>query len=99
MLKNQKRWGILAVCVFAIMFSTRCSTDPSNPKNVAKTQVITTVVNYRNGVYFFPYTGAGFGNALSTFIETHKNLEFVSFSEEQFGGTVGWFVVFKGKEK
>ena len=66
--------------------------------SVAKTPVIAEAINYGNGVYFFPYLGAEFGNTLSGFIAEHINLELVSFSQEQFGfGGVGYFIIFKEK--
>jgi hypothetical protein len=66
-------------------------TNPANPANAISTgqaeEVAAStnlpppnvnqagVVNYGNGVYYFPYTKAAFGNALSVFLLNHKDME------------------------
>jgi len=59
------------------------------------------VINYGNGVYYFPYKEDEFGVELSLFFKDHRELEFVSFTSNNIGTagrTVGYFVIFRTKE-
>lgn len=78
-----------------------CVNDPINPANVVNGNedgLISRVVDYGNGVYYFPMTNADFGNALSSFIEKHPELELVAVTENGTGFNgydLGYFVVFQ----
>lgn len=69
-----------------------------NPKNVKR--VVTSEINYGNGVYYFPYTESDFGNALSSFIQEHPEYEVVSMASNgttAYGVNQGYFVIVKKK--
>jgi len=59
--------------------------DPAAPENVARIDihiVRSKIVNYDHGLYYFPFTGAMYGNVLSAFLASHPNLERCSDSTE-----------------
>jgi hypothetical protein len=69
--------------------------DPAaNPKNVGKDGILP--VDYKNGVYYFPCNNSTFGNSLSQFIESHKDLEVTAIAFKDYSGQ-GYFVVTKQK--
>lgn len=72
--------------------------DPaSDPANV-QTTMSDGVIDYGNGVYYFPYTSALFGNKLSAFIKEHEQLELVGLASNGTGGygtNKGYFVYFR----
>lgn len=55
--------------------------DAAEPRNVSKISIYPTdpifgtVVNYGNGVHYFPHTRADFANTLAKFLNIHTNLE------------------------
>jgi hypothetical protein len=68
------------------------------------------VMDFGNGVRYFPFTGARFGEKLSEFIGSNTNLEFVAFAGDvvqrnqeyvrtcDYGATIGYFVIFREKK-
>lgn len=57
------------------------------------------IVNYNNGIYYFPFSGADFGNALSVFTHAYSELEQISIAPDVAGGhTIGYFVTFRPKK-
>jgi len=75
--------------------------DAADPENVGK-PTPNFVVDYGNGIYFFPYTGSDFGNACSHFLGQHPNLEIagIAIDEESDGAKKranGYFVYFRKK--
>ena len=96
---------ILAVLIVSIAVIPGCAlngSDPGNADNVGNSSP-NAVVDYHNGVYFFPYTGSEFGNTLSHFIAQHPHLELASiapYSKPANKVTInGYFVVFHEKPR
>ncbi len=57
--------------------------------------------DFGNGVRYFPFTGARFGEKLSEFIGSNTNLEFIALSGDDtgpYGTTKGYFVTFREKK-
>lgn len=95
----------LLVIIIGIVIAsgmTGCTKLPdyaNDPENVGISKRV-NVVDYGNGVYYFPYDEANFANALSVFIRDHQNLKLVSFSGNgngTYGVDKGYFVVFANK--
>ena len=75
--------------------------NAADPENVGKSTP-NFVVNYGNGIYFFPYTGSDFGNACSQFLGQHPELEIagIAIDEEKDAAQKranGYFVYFRKK--
>ncbi|MEK7512087.1 MAG: hypothetical protein AAB575_03690 [Patescibacteria group bacterium] len=70
----------------------------STPSTIITYQ-IDKLISHGNGVYYFNTTGDSFGKSLSSFIEAHSELEFVSMAPQVSGydgcKTDGYFVVFR----
>ena len=92
-----------------------CGTDPMEPmKNVPTgSKLVKEIVDFGNGVYYFPYIRAEYGRTLSHFIATHPELRYVDAAPDgtgdaggtydsalsyEYGRTVGYFVVFEKRE-
>lgn len=89
-------WVSRMVMIAALILSVACN-QASDPENVGK-PVAAGVIDYGNGVYYFPCTEAKFGNALSQFIKQHDELELVAMTGDGNGthGTdTGYFAVFQ----
>lgn len=62
------------------------------------------IVDYKNGVYWFPWTGGEYDRQLSEFRGEHKELELIGATGEvgssQMGwvGTIGYHVYFREKK-
>ncbi len=93
------------VVVSMAFFLVGCENDASDPKNVDAKNIPAAetsagVLCYGNGVYYFPYTEAEYGNALSRFIKDHPELELVDATGDGHhasGIDRGYFVVFRNK--
>ncbi len=102
----EKRWKVAKNKFFLILtivsmtlFLTGCDNPAANPSNVTYKEP-TDVVCYGNGVYYFPYRGVNYGNALSRFIKTHPELELIDATGDgngSHGRDIGYFVVFRDK--
>lgn len=89
-------WISRMVMIVLLILSVACN-RASDPENVGK-PVATGAIDYGNGVYYFPDTGAKFGNALSQFIKQHDDLELVAIAGDgngSHGTDTGYFVVFQ----
>jgi|GEM_PF-6889416 len=61
--------------LFILLVGTGCVVNPaSDPKNVTNMQTC-YVVDYGEGVYFFPYILQDFGNALASFLRQNPSLQ------------------------
>jgi hypothetical protein len=88
---------VILVLLFVVVINKK--NPAADPKNVGKIST-SAVVDYGNGVYYFNYTGTGFGNALSTFLSEHRELELLSMTGDgtgAYGSDDGYFVVFRTK--
>jgi len=102
---------VVAVCLFA-----SCGKNPTEVMRGQNSGGVrfTEIVDFGNGVYYFPYVRADFGRNLSRFIAEHPELRYVdaapdgtgsrdgtydSMSGYEHGRTVGYFVVFEPREK
>ncbi|MDO8669543.1 MAG: hypothetical protein Q7K65_04585 [Candidatus Buchananbacteria bacterium] len=98
----------LALVIIVVIIVCSGCNDAANPGNVAYNDMaihppigINAVVNYQNGVYYFPFTESEYGNALSLFNAIHPELEVTAMSPNDTGGygrTVGYFVTFRVKD-
>ena len=91
---------ILSVVVFLAIIIGGCGNAASNSANVRTDADIKIAVDYHNGVYYFSTKEADFPNALSSFIQTHKELELIAMTGDatgDYGKDVGYFVVFRPK--
>lgn len=92
-------------CFLGVMVLTSCLSgcdDPaSNQTNVNIATASTAgIIDYGNGVYYFPYKLDGFGNSLSRFIKDHPEYELIALSgsgQGDYGRDDGYFVVFRVK--
>ncbi len=87
------------------------TTDVSNAISKAKSvENYLGITDYRNEVYYFPYTGDSFGKALSIFRQAREDLELLSFagdsakvetvlsdSRTAYATHAGYFVAFRKK--
>lgn len=87
----------LRFLVVASLLTFAACNRANDPDNVGK-PVVTEAVDYGNGVYYFPYEEAKFGNALSQFIKRHDELELVAITGDgngSYGRDTGYFAVFR----
>lgn len=72
--------------------------DPANVKNINSVMSTARVVDYHNGIYYFPFRMAEFGNRLSAFITQHGELKFLGCAAsdvDAYGVTSGYFCFFE----
>lgn len=89
-------WVSRMMMVVLLILATACE-RASDPENVGK-PVMTGVIDYGNGVYYFPYTEAKFGNSLSQFLLQQTDLELVAMAGDgngSHGSDLGYFAVFR----
>lgn len=107
--------GWILVMLMAASFSLMGRSDAANEQNVAGDNgLFERVVDYKNGVYYFPYTKAKFGNALSAFLRVNNHVRVAAIAGDgdnglhrgirwneynQYGGTNGYFVVVELKHE
>ena len=87
----------LRFLLVASLFALAACNDAGDPSNVGKPTAC-AILDYQNGVYYFNCTEAHFGNALSQFIGSHKDLELVTVSSDDTqsrGQNCGYFVIFR----
>ena len=92
------RIGLCVVLIAVVCGFTACDSSASveNVRPGAQGQVL----DYGNGVYYFPYVGPDFGNALSTFIGQHPGWELQAMTGNGigfYGANQGYFVCFRKK--
>lgn len=88
---------IVLVLIVAVSGCNNSANDPSSVGHGPTNEIVA----YGNGVYYFPYIGAKFGNSLSTFLESHTELEVVAMTGNgrgAYGTEIGYFVVFRPKK-
>ncbi|HBM45515.1 MAG: hypothetical protein UT05_C0009G0074 [Parcubacteria group bacterium GW2011_GWF2_38_76] len=97
---------MVSLVVIVLIASDSAFLRETTIKPVAGIQPQTTqmednhVVDHGNGVYYFPYIGKYYAEALSKFIEKRKDLVFVSEASDNTGlrgSTFGYIVVFRQK--
>jgi hypothetical protein len=96
MTENQRRFRCgLAVLLALVLFSAIfifCRPQRPAQEEMSKLVLEPQVINFKNGVYYFPWTGDEYHRRLSTFKEENPNLELVAAEPEigtSFGGAVG----------
>ncbi|MEK7653951.1 MAG: hypothetical protein AAB345_01555 [Patescibacteria group bacterium] len=96
---------LLVITAVAFACLVGCMEDKAaNVSNVASAYSSTSkIVDYGNGVFYFPYTEAEFGNALSAFLKEHPEWELVTFDgnpdkNKKAGWLFGYFVGFRKKQ-
>ena len=97
---------VLIISLFGIL-TTGCVPSADDPKNVTTKNVEVEyvrngIVDYGNDVYYFNYTEAAFGNAVSKFREDNPELELITSASDDtdgYGHTAGYFVFFKKKDE
>jgi len=93
----------LILMIFSVLILTNCvrlatglATSTAKDKNLIGRTEIVEPLDYGNYVYYFPVSGADFGNSLSAFIEKHPKLRIVTSASDGavvYGPTVGYFVI------
>lgn len=71
--------------------------EKSNPHTI----ILSKVVAYGNGVYYFPFKESEFGHSVSLFIQYHPDLQLTAMTGDQAAGqgrNRGYFAVFKKKQ-
>lgn len=88
--------GIVVVIVLIIVIGGNVYNSVANPDKVSQTTESNKIVDYDNGVYYFPYARAEYAKALSNFIGDHPDLRLVSQTGDPISGQdQGYFVVFE----
>ncbi|MCP6720078.1 MAG: hypothetical protein KJI72_01995 [Patescibacteria group bacterium] len=89
------------LATFAVIALVGCDPAAQPPdENTPTDTSLESVMDYGNGVYYFPQDGSRFGNALSEFIADHPDLELVAFADNgkgAFGLSIGHFIVFRNR--
>lgn len=98
---------IILLSVVLVGCQDGCSGTADDKKSVGVTTTSSNaIVDYTNGVYYFPFTNAEFANQLSKFIKANNTqLELVTICGDCTGSyspnmgyfDVGYFVVFRKK--
>jgi hypothetical protein len=92
---------LIGIMSLLMIVSIGCddTANPGNVKNVAEqnTTTVNGLVDYGHGVWYFPYTGAEFGNALSSFIGDRGKQPIAMSPNDtgEYGKTIGYFVVIR----
>ena len=95
--------GICALGVLATFFipTKKAKAAPTQPIAVVTRQII----DYGNGVYWFPYMGTEYATKLSEFRKTNPHLELIGATGETGSSlagrvfTVGFYVYFREKSQ
>lgn len=105
----RKNLALLFFCflfIFAIGCGSKDAKRQNNPKNVAfdNGEQKSEILNYGNGVYYFPYIQDDFANALSAFRGQYPELELITITPIYDPNTVttvlkGYLVCFKKQTK
>ncbi len=77
---------------FFVFLSAGCD-QASDQQNIGKEQC--TPLDYRNGVFYFPCTGARFGNSLSNFKSKNSDFSVTAITgngTRGYGKDIGYFV-------
>ena len=89
---------VLTALLLGVLFITRRISNAGDTAKVSQTTSASGVIDYGNGVYYFPFNRAAYANALSKFIQDHPDLRLVSQAGDgtDFQGTDGgYFVIFE----
>jgi len=98
---KSKNLCLLLVMLLGSLFVFGCGSAANKDNVTVASATPSRIVDYGNGVYYFPNAEADFSNTLSYFIEKHPELELVSMAGDDTatsGFTCGYFVVFRGKQ-
>lgn len=90
---------LLLIVLLIFIPACRSANDVSRVRQVNPAEL--PVIDYGNGVYYFPATEANFANNLSAFLYNHPELELVSVTgdgTDVHGRDAGYFVVFRKKK-
>ena len=91
---------VFMLLIGAIFLISACGDSAANSENVDLEYSTTDVIDYGNGVYYFPHTNHSFGNALSSFINANSELELTALTvniDDDGEGEDGYFAVFRHK--
>lgn len=84
---------LVAALIYFVISRTNSSSSAGNTENVR--QSAGTPLDYGNGVYYFPFTEADFGNALSAYLEQNPETRPSSIVPDKDHTYVrGYWVVF-----
>lgn len=89
---------VFVLCAAVLVITMVGCDTASDSANVNVETAPTEVVNYGNNVYYLPHKQAGFGNALSRFINEHPDLELIALTGNgtgAYGEDSGYFAVFR----
>jgi hypothetical protein len=94
--------SILLVASLAILIGCDGAAKKENvaQRQVQQVQSVNKVVDYGNGVYYFPFLQSDFANELSAFIGQHPELELVAMTgngNDLYGANLGYFTYFRKK--
>jgi hypothetical protein len=93
--------GVLVIALLVIVAVIYSCNPTANPSNVRPSGDISAVVDYGHGVYYFPYKGQEFGNAISVFIGSRPEIEYIGSTGDgngAYGRDQGYFVFFRQKQ-
>lgn len=93
---------VIAVTIFAFWYTLFRGNAAADPQNVNSATANTSkVVVYGEGVYYFPFVGADYTNALVRFKSDHNELRYVSATPDIYGSGMirGYFVTFEPLKK
>lgn len=86
--------------ILLVLFYVGCDSPAADPKKVVTNAEVSAVVDYGEGVYYFPYVQQNFGNALASFLHKNPSLQVSAIAGEGAGIDgidVGYFVVCRTK--
>ena len=90
---------LACLAMLAMMSVSGCDVA-SDPNNIKETKVevsdvkLGSVLDYGNGVYYFPLTRASFANALSDFLKHHAcKVEGMAGDPGGDSGNLGYFLI------
>lgn len=96
-MKHKLAYLLVGAILVAVIVSG-CIPPAADPANVRATATSPNApIDYGNGVYYFPYVGADFANALSSFRKANPDMEQESMTGDAAGGygvDSGYFVTF-----
>jgi len=86
--------------ILLVLFCVSCDSPAADPKKVVTNAEISSVVDYGEGVYYFPYIQQNFGNALASFLRKNPSLQVTAIAGNGalgYGADMGYFVTCQTK--
>lgn len=88
---NSKMKNIIMICLSAILF-VGCIEQTV----ITSGDAVSKVIDYKNGVLYFPYTRSDFAKVLSAYREKHPEIKIISIcgnGNDTNGRDAGYFVI------